>query len=170
MGRDKRVRVCSECNIGRRNSKFGGLCTACGKLATATSNESTIREPGTVMARRQMPSRAAAAAQRAVDQGGILKLPRGTFPVEFMKKLDFLRADGSLSDTPLPDRFQIVLDFTILDLKAWNAVMDRFHLQDICSQILQEKQKGEMNSMELQLERLAEYAKALYQSVKLSEV
>ena len=70
----------------------------------------------------------------------------------------------------MPDRFQIVLDFTILDLKAWNAVMDRFHLQDICSQILQEKQKGEMNSMELQLERLAEYAKALYQSVKLSEV
>ena len=80
----------------------------------------------------------------------------------------FLRADGSLSDTPLPERFQIVLDFTILDLKAWNAVMDRFHLQDICEQILQEQQKGEMNSMEL--ERLAEYAKALYQSVKMSEI
>ena len=80
----------------------------------------------------------------------------------------FLRADGSLSDTPLPERFQIVLDFTILDLKAWNAVMDRFHLQDICGQILQEQQKGEMNSMEL--ERLAEYAKALYQSVKMSEI
>lgn len=46
--------------------------------------------------------------------------------------------------------------------------MDRFHLQDICGQILQEQQKGEMNSMEL--ERLAEYAKALYQSVKMSEI
>ena len=89
----KRQRWCSECLSRQRNSRYGSLCTDCGKAAAAAAGEDGAATAATPPRRS---NRATTAACKRVGDGGIVKLPRGTLPLEILKKLDRLFLEGQL--------------------------------------------------------------------------
>ena len=85
----KRQRWCSECLSRQRNSRYRSLCTECGKAAAA-------RDDGKVAMPPRRSNRPRPPACKQVGEGGIIKLPRGTLPLEILKKLDGLFLEGHL--------------------------------------------------------------------------
>ena len=79
------MRVCSECHEHPRNSRFGPLCTQCGK-SRSVEQPATDVQPGETPRRRQ--KRAASASCKKITEGGISKFHHGWFPVEIVHSLE----------------------------------------------------------------------------------
>ena len=92
-------RWCSECHSRQRNSRFRSLCTECGKAAAAAAGEDGAATAATPPRRSNC---ATTAACKRVGEGGIVKLPRGTLPLEILRKLD----DLFLSGQPFWDKLE----------------------------------------------------------------
>ena len=88
----KRQQTCPACLSGPRNSRYGSLCTGCGKAAAAATGEDGTATVATPPRR----SHRATTTCKLVGEGGIIKLPRGTLPAEILKKLDGLFLEGQL--------------------------------------------------------------------------
>lgn len=86
MKKPKRQRLCSECRFHPRNTRYGSHCTACGKAAAAAPPS----EKGNMPPRRSHRATTTAWAAKRVVEGGLVKLPRGTLPVEILHELDRL--------------------------------------------------------------------------------
>ena len=95
----KRQRVCAECRCRPRNSRYGSHCTDCGKAAEAAPPPSVGVLTATPPRRSH---RATTTAWGGVGEGGLVKLPRGTLPVEILHELDRL----FLSDQSFWDRLE----------------------------------------------------------------
>jgi len=87
----KRQQKCTACLSGPRNSRYGSFCTDCGKAAAAAAGEDGAATAATPPRRS---NRATTAACKRVGEGGIVKLPRGTLPLEILRKLDDLFLAG----------------------------------------------------------------------------